>query len=157
MSTITQANEADLSKYFRFAYRETGVNAQIIRSICWTESGLKPNVKNHKDGTDGKTSYGICQIKLDTAKTAGFSITLPITKRPLTAKQIERLEVKELMKPDVNILYAAKYFSMCLKRYRNDMAAALTGYNRGINNPSNVKDKYNKYVAKVLTAFYEVR
>ena len=64
---------------------------------------------------DGKTnSYGVCQIKYETAQQLGFKGT-----------------AKQLMEPKNNIKYAAKYLARQLHRYNGNVNKAVIAYNRG--------------------------
>lgn len=83
----------------------------LLSSLCYVES--KHNVGAiHK--ADGSTdSFGVCQIKYETAKHLGFRGT-----------------PKQLMEPKYNIKYAAKYLSHQLKRYGN-VQQAVIAYNMG--------------------------
>lgn len=84
----------------------------LLESLCFVESKHNPDAV-HKD--DGKTdSLGICQVKLNTARWLGFTG-----------------DAKLLMRPDINIFYAAKYLGHQLKRYRGDLSQAVIAYNQG--------------------------
>lgn len=87
---------------------------------------------------DGNSpSYGVCQIKLETARYLGFSGT-----------------AKQLMKPENNIFWAGKYLSMQLKRYNNDPRKAVAAYNAGTHRvDKRGKIKNNQYVVKVFKAW----
>ena len=110
------------------------VSPYILLGICTTESNLR-NVINHNDG--GSPSYGICQIKLNTAKMFNPRIT-----------------PKELMNPELNAYYAARYIKHQMNRYNENIIKAIAAYNSG-------RVKYNKsgriinykYVRKVLTHY----
>lgn len=84
----------------------------LLESICYVES--KHNISAfHKD--DGTTnSVGICQIKLKTAQWLGFKGT-----------------EKDLMEPNNNIYYAAKFLAHNLKRYHGKLSQAVISYNQG--------------------------
>lgn len=98
----------------------------LLSSLCYVES----NHKNVISYNDGKTnSYGICQIKYETAKHLGFKGT-----------------ELDLMKPENNIKYAGKYLKHQLTRYNGDVKKAVIAYNRG-----NAKDLTStKYQIKVF-------
>lgn len=84
----------------------------LLSSLCWVES--KHNVYAHHVNDGGSDSFGICQIKYNTAKHMGFKGT----------KQ-------QLMEPINNINYAAAYLSYQLVRYNNNPKKAVIAYNRG--------------------------
>ena len=85
---------------------------KLIDSVCWVES--KHDVTAIKQDDGPSDSYGVCQIKLETARWLGFEGT-----------------TKQLMRPEVNIHYAAKYLAHNLRRYRGDVTKAVIAYNRG--------------------------
>lgn len=87
------------------------VPGTLLLAICTHESGLK-NIINENDG--GSPSYGICQIKESTARESGF-----------------KGKESDLMKPEVNVLYAAKYLAKQLNRYNGDWTMAISAYNAG--------------------------
>lgn len=85
----------------------------------------------------GSTSYGICQIKLGTARLLGF-------KGPASS----------LQDPKVNTLLAAKYLRRNLDRYNGNVYKAISAYNAGshrLNEKGETKNR--KYVAKVYEAW----
>lgn len=110
-----------------------GVPGSLLLAICTHESGLK-NTINQYDG--GSPSYGICQIKADTARMLGF------------AGELE----SDLMVPGLNAWYAAKYLGYQLKRYQGDWCKAVSAFNAGRYNPSTVvpgKPRNLRYVKGV--------
>jgi soluble lytic murein transglycosylase-like protein len=83
----------------------------LLASLCYVESNHKLNKIHYLDGkTD---SYGICQVKLETARLVGFKGT-----------------PEQLMNPAVNIHYAGKYLQHQLNRYQ-DVQKAVIAYNKG--------------------------
>lgn len=84
----------------------------LLSSVCYMESHHNVNAIHHNDG--GTDSYGVCQIKLETAQWLGFQGS-----------------AKELMLPSTNIVYAAKYLSYQLKRHDNNVTLAVISYNQG--------------------------
>jgi soluble lytic murein transglycosylase-like protein len=96
---------------FILARALAGVDANLLSAVCFVESGHKPSAYVAMDGRT--PSYGLCQIKLGTAKHMGYRGT-----------------AKGLMDPYTNALYAAKYLRWQYRRYKNwDMA--ISGYNAG--------------------------
>lgn len=70
---------------------------------------------------DGATdSLGVCQIKLETAQWLGFRGTR-----------------EQLMDPETNIYFAAKFLSFQKIRYSGNITKAIIAYNRG--NAKNVR------------------
>jgi soluble lytic murein transglycosylase-like protein len=106
------------------------VSGPLLLAICVQESNLNPHA--HLP-VDGKTpTYGICQIKLETAGMIGFNG-----------------DAKELMKPEVNALWAGKYLKY---RYDGDSCKAVAAYNAGTYNESKKvpgKPRNLKYVKNV--------
>ena len=82
----------------------------MLSSLCFVETGNRNTIHY----ADGKTnSYGVCQIKLEAAKTVGFKGT-----------------AKDLMNPAVNIDYAGKILRHQILRYQ-DVQKAVIAYNKG--------------------------
>lgn len=111
--------------------------AGLIQAICFTESGYNVHAIHLYDGATH--SYGVCQIKIETARFLGF-------------KGTER----QLLKPETNVYYAGKYLRYQLNRYSGNRYKAIAAYNAGTFNPSSVmvgKAKNHKYVSKVMIAW----
>lgn len=83
----------------------------LLSSLCYVESRHIASIIHEDDGASH--SYGICQVKLETARYLGFMGT-----------------EKQLLKPENNIYYAAKYLSKQIRRYR-DITRGIVAYNRG--------------------------
>jgi hypothetical protein len=98
------------------AAKKAAVSGALLLAICTHESGLK-NITVPHDG--GSPSYGICQIKFETAKMVGF-----------TGQE------KDLMKPEVNAKWAAEYLKFQKERYGGEWLKAVAAYNSGTYNPS---------------------
>lgn len=101
-----------LSLLFTAATNTFNLPPGLINSVCYVETTHNVHAINENDG--GSPSIGICQVKLKTAKWLGFDGT-----------------EKELMRPSVNIFYAAKYLAKQHKRYGGDSAKAVIAYNMG--------------------------
>ena len=102
-------------------------------AICWVESSHR-NVVNKNDG--GSPSYGVCQIKLDTAN---------------WMKELHRipgytLKPADLMVKEINIFYATLYFKYQLHRY-GQLSCAISAYNAG----HCIKGNQKTYVRKVMS------
>lgn len=102
-----------------------GLPEGLLESVCYVESNFKPSAIHYMDGKSN--SYGLCQIKLKTAKSMGF-----------------KGSKEELLIPSINILYAAKYLKYQLNRYHS-ISKAVIAYNRGAATKS-----YSNYQAKVF-------
>lgn len=94
-----------------------GISPVLLLAVCWQESNHR-NAINAMDGNSA--SYGICQVKLSTAK-----MVMPSVK------------AGDLLNPTINSFIAAKYLKTQLKRYNGDEKMAIAAYNAG-------KVKYNK-------------
>lgn len=107
------------------AAKNIGVPGSLLLAICTHETGLKHKIAYN----DGKThTFGMCQVKHETAKMLGFKGT-----------------EKDLMNPKTNAKYAAKYLKYQLKRYDNDWCKSTSAYNAGsflidIKNPNRPKN-----------------
>lgn len=93
------------------AAKKAGVSGALLLAICTHESGLN-NVLVPHDG--GSPTYGICQVKYDTAKMIGFTGV-----------------AKDLMKPEVNAKWAAAYLKYQKGRYEGDWVKSVAAYNAG--------------------------
>lgn len=93
------------------------VAGALLLAICTYETNLT-NVTVYHDG--GSPSYGICQVKYDTAKHMGFK------GRP-----------EDLVNPAVNAKFAAKYLKYQEERYgAADWCKLTAAYNAGTFNES---------------------
>lgn len=135
------------------AAKSIGVPGALLLAICTHESNLT-NVMVPQD--NGSPSYGLCQIKEETANQLGFegkptgpmqeSDAIPGTMAP------SGMPVG-LMLPKVNAKYAAKYLKMQLDRYEGDWCKATAAYNAGKYNPSKVlpgKPRNLMYIKRVV-------
>lgn len=98
------------------AAKKAAVSGMLLLAICTHESRLK-NVLVERDG-DSPT-FGICQIKYETAKMMGFS-----------GKE------KDLMIPQINAKWAAIYLKFQFDRYDENWHMAAAAYNSGSYNES---------------------
>ena len=107
------------------------IPAALLLAICSAETGLQ-NVDNMADG--GSPSYGMCQVKLATAKDMLQPTTADLLKEPMW-----------------NIRIAGLYLQYQLKRYDNNKYDAISAYNAGTS-LKNKKGKYGnqKYIKRVL-------
>lgn len=121
----------ELGKFFELTEELFNLPPMLLLAICSSESDFR-NVVNPDDG--GSPSYGICQIKLNTARTVGFQ------GRP-----------KKLMHQGVNIYYAGAYLSKQLKRYKGNTCAAIAAYNLGKAKYVGTRIKNTTYVRRVTT------
>ena len=87
------------------------VSGTLLLAVCTHESGLK-NVVVLED--KGSPSIGACQIKKGTAQLMNF-----------------KGKEKQLLKPEVNIYYSAKYLKYQMDRYNNNWVKAVAAYNAG--------------------------
>lgn len=103
----------------------------LLKSICFVESGHKTHVVHYNDGIGN--SVGVCQIKYATAQTLGYKGT-----------------EAQLLSPKTNIFWAGMYLSKQLKRYQGDIPKAVAAYNAGT---ARIKPNglivNRKYVSKV--------
>lgn len=126
----------DYAAIILLAAKKIGVSGALLLAICTHETGLR-NVTVQQDG--GSASYGICQVKKDTAKMLGYKV-----------------KGKDLMNPAVNAEVAASYLRFQLNRYNNNMCRGVAAYNSGRFNayskvsywPRNLK--YVKRIQKLL-------
>lgn len=116
-----------------------GLPPGLLSALCFTESSHRLKVVNVNDG--GADSIGVCQIKVNTARTVGFTGT-----------------PKDLIDPARNIKYAAKYLKKQLDRYDGDIRKGIAAYNSGtFRADSNGLPMNKKYVKKVMYYWTEGR
>jgi|ERR1700677_666923 len=84
----------------------------LLSSICYIETKHSVDKVHYNDGNTH--SYGICQIKLETAQWLGFKGT-----------------AEDLMRPEANIHYAGLYLKYQIQRYKHDLRKAVIAYNKG--------------------------
>lgn len=107
----------------------------LLSALCYVESTHNPAAIHHDDGNSD--SLGVCQIKLETAKALGF-----------------KGSKTELMKPEVNVKYAAKYLRKQLNRYGGDTPRAVAAYNTGTYRPGSKTFARNQsYVDRVFISW----
>lgn len=135
------------------AAKAAGVPGALFLAICTHESHLN-NVTVPHDG--GSPSYGVCQIKEDTARELGFTgiVTGPTVESDIFDGALEPKGTPEgLMIPSVNAKYAAKYLKKQLDRYEGDWCKATAAYNAGSYSPSSKipgKPRNLRYVKSVV-------
>lgn len=112
----------------------------ILTAVTFVESSGNHRAIVRHDGKSGKTSYGLLQIQLASARTVGFK------GRPI-----------ELMKPEVNIEYGARYLRWLMDNHDNNVAWSLSCFNAGPNSFICKEKKYSPYVGLVLNAYVSQR
>ncbi len=115
--------------------KTVGINAYLVFSICFVETGAKP-MNNFNDRNEA--SMGICQIQLTTARSL-----------------VPHLDMLALQQTTVNINVAAMYLHKLHKKYGNfpDTAAA---YNAGHVKKVNGRYSNQTYVSKVMEKYNEI-
>jgi soluble lytic murein transglycosylase-like protein len=108
----------DIINTILLAAKAVGVSGQLLIAICAHES---LNFQyNYTPYDKGSPSYGICQIKYDSAYQMGFR-GLPY----------------ELNSPQASSYWAARYLKYQQKRYGDDWVKIAASYNSGSYFPSN--------------------
>lgn len=99
------------------AAKSVGVSGTLLLAICSHESsGFKFNYAAHDHGSP---SYGVCQVKLNSAVQMGF-----------------KGNPEDLKNTKTNSLYAAKYLKYEQDRYGDDWVKLASAYNAGSYNES---------------------
>ena len=160
--TVAQAQDLTPSKvpyYILNAASTHNIDVNLMMALCMTESRCNPKAVNKNDGTPEQKakhirirSYGLFQIQLATAETVGFESTYDVAsfkvkhgKKVQVIKKVDNSA--ELLKPEVNAMYAAKLLSKLYKKY-HDTAKVISAYNAGHATEGN-----EDYVLKVLKAY----
>lgn len=115
LPAVADARTHDLSNVYKAlqeASKTAGVPYRLLAAICFKESHLKEHQKPVWDV--GSYSYGMCQIKEDTARDMGFDG-----------------DVEDLSDVFTNAKYAGLYLSHQLDKYHGDWIRALAAYNAG--------------------------
>jgi soluble lytic murein transglycosylase-like protein len=126
----------DYTAIILLAAKKIGIAGSLLLAICTHETGLKNNMV-HIDG--GSPSYGVCQVKIGTAKMMNYEVT-----------------GKDLMNPEVNAVVAASYLKYQIDRYNGNLCKATASFNSGRYNPSDKAPghprnlKYLRSVQKLL-------
>lgn len=112
------------------------VPPEIVKAVISVES----NYKNKAVGPDdygSRSSYGLMQIQIETAKDIGY-----------------KGDIEGLFNPEVNIAFGIKYLRNCIAWANGNLYTALDMYNRGVGfvrkYPYKGKWDNHRYVNKVL-------
>lgn len=122
-----------LSLIFILVSNQLNLPNNLLRAVCFVESSHNAKAIHLNDGKGD--SLGLCQIKLATAKMAGFKGTQT-----------------QLMDPLVNAYYAGLYLKKQINKY-GGVRAGVIAYNRG----HYKKETPDHYYKKVIKAFKEKR
>jgi soluble lytic murein transglycosylase-like protein len=109
--TLVYGETQDIKTIITHAANQNNINPKLLYAVCQLESGLNAVAVNQDDG--GSPSYGLCQIKLETARIYNSKLT-----------------IRKLFDPEINANYAAKHLQTLLKRYHNE-EYAVCSYNLG--------------------------
>lgn len=112
---------------------------EILLALCWNESSFRTKGVTHVDG--GTLSYGICQIKLDTAQ---YMDKVYKHKIPVTAAKLED--------PKFNAFYAAKFLKFQFNRYDGDWMLAVDAYNK-----FNAISTHTQYVKRFIGSLKHIK
>lgn len=101
------------------AANKVGIASELLIALCMTETNLR-NVDVMNDG--GTPSYGVCQVKLETANWLG-----KVYKKDSLKKYTEE-DMRDVRK---NAKAAALYLKRQIDRYNGDLCKAVAAYNAG--------------------------
>lgn len=94
------------------------VPRELVLAVCWGESSFRNKKVTHMDGET--PSYGVCQVKLETAK---FMDKVYHHKIKVTAKMLDKV--------GTNAFYASCYLRYQLNKYHQNWKFAVDAYNKG--------------------------
>lgn len=94
------------------------VPRELVLAVCWGESSFRNKLVTHMDGET--PSYGVCQVKLETAR---FMDKIYHHKVKATPKMLDKV--------GINAFYAACYLRYQLAKYNQDWKLAVDAYNKG--------------------------
>lgn len=124
--------------FIAHAAKMAGISPALLTAVCMTETGLR-NVDSINDGPS--TSYGVCQVKLETAHFMG---------KKLKKAYFSKLKYTDMRNPKTNILVAAFYLKYQIKRYNGNIRKAVAAYNAGSYRKGKGHQPFNvHYVKKV--------
>lgn len=107
----------------------------MLSAVCYVESHHHASAVNHDDGKGD--SLGLCQVHLATARQMGY-----------------KGSASNLLKPDINMFWAASYLKWQLARYKGNPAKAIAAYNSGSLRLDDVGNLRNiGYLDKVIDAW----
>lgn len=137
---IPSAQAFELQNIVRAAEIKYELPEGLLGAMIAVESSGDHKAFVPSDGVSQKPSYGLMQIQLGSARFVGF-----------------RGKPKDLMKPEINVEYAAAYLSWLLQQTKGDYSLALTAYNTGLYSNAVKNKKYGKYVGKVFNAWMKTK
>lgn len=138
--------------------QEYSVDPLLVEAVCITESGLDPVAYNWNDGGYHNSSYGACQLLLNTAKLRGWNIHGCARDYRNPMKRLSKN--CPLFDPEVNVRHASEEISRQLRRYHGIISEALSAYNGGsarylVGKPKILRNQ--NYVSKVLEIYNRLR
>jgi len=120
------SNQDKPNHYLISAAKAYNVPPRLLYGIARAESNLNPEAINKHD--KGSPSYGLCQLKLSTARFLGF-----------------KGKVADLKDPYINSFFAAKYLRYTYLMNHKSWERAISSFNAG-----HYTSKNKKYVKNVL-------
>lgn len=131
--------DTSVAPYYMYnAANNFQIDLSLLYAVCSIESHCRSEAINKDDATSSRKargivehSFGMFQIKLATARSLGF-----------TGGR------KDLMKPEVNVWYAAKLLRHLYNHYGQNTVKVISAYNAGRYTVYN-----KKYVNKVLQKY----
>ena len=103
----------------------------LIKAIIRAESNFNPTAKRYEANVDDY-SYGLMQVRCDTARWMGWSGNC-----------------EDLLRPETNVGVGTKFLAFLARKFPNDIERQISAYNAG---PGNAKRPFVNpgYVSKVL-------
>lgn len=130
----------DLMLIFSLVTQTYNLPVGLLSSVCYVESKHDVSAIHLADGPS--SSFGVCQLKLETARWLGYRGT-------------ERHLQQDAL---VNAYYAGKYLRYQLGRYHGDILSAISAYNSGSYRLTKAGAPINRdYTRQVLKAWSEKR
>ncbi len=120
--------DSNLWQIFHKVSIEQNVPENLLRAICYTETGYRPTAYRNGDGGHLNSAFGICQVLYKTASQYGLKdakCQKDFSKKKHNDKGCSLFDV------EINLKYASKYLRYQLDRYKNDRIKAIAAYNAG--------------------------
>lgn len=127
----------------------------LLQALVLTESSGNHKVFVKNDGSSNKTSYGLVQIQLDSAR---LIQRIKAKEDGVLLAKRDFITPKKLMKPETNLDYGAAYLKWLLNTHKNDVSLALSCWNVGVNSSICKGGRYyGPYVGKIFNNWIKTK
>jgi soluble lytic murein transglycosylase-like protein len=142
-----RAKEITLDDAIRYVAKKYHVDQKLIKAIVFVESRNGKFLVGDRNKHWKYQSYGVMQIRLDTARFVGKRYKL----QWLNDMSDERLRDVLISDYVTNVMIGALYLKYLMAMVQGDIIKAVRAYNRGLAGKTN----NDAYVAKVMGKYYQ--